>query len=959
MVVLSEAIEVARRSDEVDLLSAAVHWPGYRRQLLGRFDSWTHAERPPEAPPTGDSPVEAEEWAMFRHYRATLRELGAEDSAGWSVWASRALVRQPPPELRKLGHVVAIDPTSLTRASWRLLDLCHQTARSMTVTLPFDRDPSLAELYASIEPTRRQFLGWGFVEEPDRPDGFSFRPHGPDAVERELFRSDAHERPRFRLGVDHGLKVLGGPRGEGLGLLVAREVRGQLDRGVPPEEILVLVPRLDEDAERIREALGAWNLPVDRAVARRLSTVAAVSALRMAMRLPVDGWLVSAVVRLLRSGQVRWPGLDQASKFGRFEAASAIRSTRVFRDRDALRRTLERAATEDPSRDRSSGLALQAIDRLSGILDSTVGAGPWSLQVDRARRIADGLGLEPIELEPLWDALDDQGWVRGGLGPAIAEESLTWAQFVAHVENTVAEIEVPPRSCETGTIRIEVAGAAAGARARVVILANLAEKTFPDPEAVDLGSVMIPDPGTAGGPNPAYSREMLRFAGIAGSSDEQLVLAFPTTDVNGEPLLPSGFLDDLIRRLDDRSAALCVEKHARFDPVLMAHPDLARSAADARVRAVALACQSDDFETLRGLSAEPHHAEALRGTANAFEVAHRRRVDQAFGPYDGRLVDPKAIAAIRQEFGPDHAFSPSQLESFALCPFQFYQRYVLGLKVVDERRELDEDYAGRGSEVHRVLEQIHQQADAEAAENLIDRLNVLIETEMRVELAKHDEAGSDLPEVLKEIGARRTNKTLGRYIGQFRSYYDRPGVESRPHRFEVAFGQEPEEGEEPSHPHLTIGTGEESVRLQGKIDRIDLVRKDGQVMFRVIDYKTGSNPAGKDVRDGLASQLPLYALAVERLVFPEGNHTFHDAGYWSLPKDGFKSVKLDDWGAYRDRLMAFVLDLVAELRGGMFPIESRKKDCRKSCDYQGVCRVVEVRMVGKSWPDRPSLGEEG
>ena len=84
---------------------------------------------------------------------------------------------------------------------------------------------------------------------------------------------------------------------------------------------------------------------------------------------------------------------------------------------------------------------------------------------------------------------------------------------------------------------------------------------------------------------------MLRFARVAGSAGERLVLAYPTTDINGEPLLPAGFLDDLMRRLDDASTKACVEEHPRFDPILIGHPSLAHSAADARVLAVALACQ--------------------------------------------------------------------------------------------------------------------------------------------------------------------------------------------------------------------------------------------------------------------------------------------------------------------------------------------------------------------------------
>jgi RecB family exonuclease len=475
------------------------------------------------------------------------------------------------------------------------------------------------------------------------------------------------------------------------------------------------------------------------------------------------------------------------------------------------------------------------------------------------------------------------------------------------------------------------------------------ERSFPSAEAIDLDAL-----GEAVSPD--YAREMFRFARVAGMAEESLILAFPTTDRTGEKLLPAGFLDDLIRRLDDSSASACVEKHSRFDPVLLGHDDLAKAPADARVLAIAKGCQGENISELRELARHREHAEALRGVADACVVAHLRRQEPVFGPYDGRLQDPRAIARIKADFGSNHTFSASQLESFALCPFQFYQRYVLGLKVVDEREELDEDYVGRGDDVHRVLEQIHLQAAAEGASNSIERLKILIETQMRVDLEQHDGRVADVASLLKEIGARRTNKALGRYIGQFQTYASKIGEGANPHRFEVAFGQEVN-GEIPdgTYPHLTIGEGEGSLRLQGKIDRIDLVPVNGAIQFRVIDYKTGSNPSGKDVNSGLASQLPLYALAVEKLVFPEGPHSLADFGYWSLRNDGFKRIKVSDWEAYRVLLMEFILNLVAQLRRGAFPIESLKKDCRSHCDYQAACRVSEVRMTGKLWIDRPTL----
>ncbi len=421
--------------------------------------------------------------------------------------------------------------------------------------------------------------------------------------------------------------------------------------------------------------------------------------------------------------------------------------------------------------------------------------------------------------------------------------------------------------------------------------------------------------------------------------------------------MPAAFLDDLIRRLSDESANACLEVHSRFDPVLIGHDDLARNPVDARVLAVALACRPEaDFSKLKTVAAQLEHEGPLRGAADALVVAHHRRRDQTFGPYDGRLLDPQAIEKIQARFGPDHTFSPSQLESFALCPYQFYQRYVLGLKVVDERLELDEDYAGRGDDVHRVLEQIHIQARDEGVPNLIERLDVLIETRMQVDLEQHDGSASDVAAVLKEIGTRRTNKALGRYMAQFRTYAGGAGQGAKPSLFEFVFGQDDQDSGEGSTPPLLIVDGDRLLKIQGKIDRIDLIPIDGVTSFRVIDYKTGSNPSSGEVNTGLASQLPLYALAVERLVDPGGEFSLADFGYWGLRDNGFKKIKLkDDWADYRESLMKFILDLVARLRQGWFPIESRDTDCRKRCDFRAVCRVGEVRGSGKQWDDRPIL----
>ena len=77
-----------------------------------------------------------------------------------------------------------------------------------------------------------------------------------------------------------------------------------------------------------------------------------------------------------------------------------------------------------------------------------------------------------------------------------------------------------------------------------------------------------------------------------------------------------------------------------------------------------------------------------------------------------------------------------------------------------------------------------------------------------------------------------------------------------PHLFEVVFG---DNDRNPDHGLFHDRRGTAAVRLQGTIDRVDLVETADGVRFRVIDYKTGTPPSAKDVTSFLMVQLPLYA----------------------------------------------------------------------------------------------------
>lgn len=937
---LGVAIERARAEGELSTLETVVHWPGVLRRLRERVEGWGRGEWSPEKGPGEEGPGVAEEWLIHGRYRAVLRELGAEDDVGMAAWASRALSKGDARTLRKFGSVTLLGLDDERPAVMRALAFFEANAREVRVALDYDPSHALAEAYSAVSPTRTRLIERGYLESSLAPD--LWRKPGLREVERELFRDDAHARPAILDG--GGLKLLGAPEGYGVGLMVAREVRRALEaRGVAPEDVLVLLRSWDEAGEVVFDVLRSWGLPVS-AVGRRraLANAPEISALRMAMRLPINGWETAGLVKLLRHGQFQ-PSWESIRPLDLAAIASAIRDTRVYRGKEEILGGLDRMIQEERpgSRRRERASSARAfLERLISEIEEIARPGAWRKQSERLLRLAEVLGLKGEAVERLGGAMDDHAAVLDRAGE---DEFVSWERFVGEAETLARAAGEMDDSPAPGTMAVSTVGHAAGARGRVVVLANLKEGVFPSRESVEGDE---PE-----GIGRAFAREMTQFLRVLGSASDEVILVYPTRDEKGQELLASGFVDDLRRRLEPKALAKIHEVVERFDPALVDRPELAVAPADARVRALALACREHQGGELARLSTDPRHRAPLHGSAAALRLLAQRLDPRVLGAYDGRL-NHAAARALTARFGPNAVFSPSQLESFLLCPFQFFMKYVLKLESVDESDELEEDYMERGDRIHQALEELETRRRDEGG-NRLELVDVLIKTEMRVELTGGSEAGPGL----RTIENRRLEQTLMRYLDQVEKY-EKPSYKASskgktkgnaeaatPHGFEVSFGAE---RGEPSRGELLLGEGDRAVRLRGKIDRVDRVETGQGAFFRVIDYKTGGCPTAADVKNYLMVQLPLYALAVERLGLAGEHLELRDVGYWSLKDEGFKPIALDDWEARKGELEAVVVGAVGRLRDGFMVIDPRKDDCTRTCDFKSVCRITQVRAVSKA-----------
>lgn len=920
--------------------------PGHRRRLRRQIRDWTTTERHRDRDIDDESPA----WSVFLQYRRLLSDLNAEDEAGLAVWASNRLRDRPARTSTDGDHLVFLDFDGRAPSRWRVLNDVLSRPRTIDATLAFSGDPALAELDLATASTRDRLLKLGLVETPlpSSPD----RPAGLRAVEERLFREETNP---IRIETGEGLSILGGPEGENLGRLVAREVRALLNRGTDPGDILLVFPQWDDQADIICETL-RWSVGrIQDSSPRPLDRDPAIAALLQAARIPTEDWETDPVVRLLRNGQLH-PDWRDAEGLGLAEAAAALRDAPVFRGSQqildslgaAASRMAEKVRTESSSPKKEAAIhekdradrALRVVDQLIETLEALNEPRPWSEHAAALKAAARTLGLghrDGRALEVLWDALDDRTDVLEKLDQG--DEALDWPEFVETLGSVAAETLQPPPTPRPGAIRAASVDELEGCRASFVLLIGLSEGTFPRRSAAELFLTTRPGEQPSAEAKRGHAMEMLRFLRVLGAADQGALLVYPTTDAKGQPLLRAGFLDELLGGLSPEVASKIHESHSRFHPALLDGEELAVSAADRLILASALAGERQELAQLRALAADPTRAEALAGAAAALRALDARRRGNPLGAYEGLIADETAIAEIAQSFGPDYPFSPSQLETYLNCPFQFFARHVLHLKPTEEHDELDEDFTERGSRLHHILEEFERlMLDADDETTIEDLLDEVITRA----LARKLDGMSDLDQGLHEIETRQIKRSLDLYIEQREQYLNESS--SKPAHLEYGFGEA---------EVFDVALGDETIRIQGFIDRVDLVATTAGSAFRVIDYKSGKPPSGKEVTDGWMVQLPLYAMAVERLLFGDDDGLGPpEMGYWGLKEAGYKSINFKTtWEEIKRTTLERVSETLHRLRSGAFVVAPRRDHCENYCEYRNVCRIRQVRAAGKARDD--------
>lgn len=304
-------------------------------------------------------------------------------------------------------------------------------------------------------------------------------------------------------------------------------------------------------------------------------------------------------------------------------------------------------------------------------------------------------------------------------------------------------------------------------------------------------------------------------------------------------------------------------------------------------------------------------------------------------------------------------YSISQLEKYALCPYQYFLSCILRLEIIKEPSGEIESFE-LGTLLHSILFEFYsslrkagivlQQCDDDTFNRSTDLLFKIAESKIQLS-ALHSPLSFFEIERIMGIDGERENSILFKFLQAERK--DSPDF--IPEYFEVTFGGI--SGDDADHElsgARVFSAGD--IKVRGKIDRIDINEENNS--FSIVDYKlNGRTPAGEDLRAGLSLQLPLYMFAASEMLKAQFQKSFKPAGafIYSLRYKNKEFGRHDVSGKNGSQPDLYVQLIniclesidryVKSISQGKFHIsllQDRENRACRYCDFGSICRIKEI-----------------
>ena len=373
------------------------------------------------------------------------------------------------------------------------------------------------------------------------------------------------------------------------------------------------------------------------------------------------------------------------------------------------------------------------------------------------------------------------------------------------------------------------------------------------------------------------------------------------------------------------------------------------------------------------------------GLYNPHSVARRIVIEAEArnGPcssaFDGIIGEESEILSVlRQKTGYDHVYSPTALETYAVCPLRYFFRYLLRLKQPETDDPLGSP-ARRGEQIHeilfRYLSDIQQNGKLIKKENHTDHLAGLRATAHACvnEFITED----PVVNVWFEHFTTGKNGTPGLLEQFLLCEEEREDDSFTPTLFEYSFGHtrrsgrcDPLSDENPVSLHSPEG---HTILLSGSIDRVDCTPEGKAV---VLDYKTGSYAKLSDIKKGTALQLPLYMAALRErtgllptcgVYYAISEKECGPKAVLFAPEErdlirGYHPSGKIEPGALEELITSALQhadEMIAQAQAGLFPLSSDLSHCPSYCEFSTICRKDPLRLLeSEQSPKIPETKEE-
>ena len=525
----------------------------------------------------------------------------------------------------------------------------------------------------------------------------------------------------------------------------------------------------------------------------------------------------------------------------------------------------------------------------------------------------------------------------------LVKRALTWEQWVQEFIRTVNSCGIPVGSSSHSGVQVLDAMSARGLPFRALFLVGLNEKVFPrfireDAFLRDRSRRVLEttfgykiDEKLTG-----YDEEQLLFALLTQATQQRLYLIYQRADAEGRPLAPSPYLADSTSPVLEGNQNPDIHVPRRMADKIN-HPLFQSSFLTSEEFGLKLIFQGfHPGSLLEKAGREPQLFQ------NGCEVLHKiERSSRELGRYDGMVGSVETYWRRVRERG----LSPTALEDYARCPFQYFSRHVLRLESIRTPNVKELTPASFGKLCHEALRATYTNLIAQGwPETPLSTASIrgIISSTGTQVFDRFFQTGATGYFLIWQLAKNKILQLVHMVIEADQEDYRANGF--RPIAFEVY--SKGRVGDIESIPH--------PINIHGRLDRVD--QRSQPPGIRIVDYKfTASSDMKRKHRDlllsgirGMYLQPPMYAMmnefsdqtvtvaADEDAAQPEEVEFLFLAPAWKpqVQRSGFAGTSWQ--GSTGQQLKKTISTLVQGIQDGSYFI--LPDDYCRHCDFCTICR---------------------